>query len=140
MAEYVITDTQMTALADAVRSVTGGESDLTLAQMIQAIGGMTMPIPRITMASTDTTATLDPNKLYVFPEMATLTITLAAITDNTIANEYHFIFESGSTATTLTVPAAINQPDGFTVEADTVYEVSIMEGNMTAQGWAVSAS
>ncbi len=34
MAEYVITDTQMTALADAVRDVTGGSGGLTHAQMV----------------------------------------------------------------------------------------------------------
>lgn len=94
--------------------------------------------PRVAMASTDTTPTLDPNTFYVFPEMATLTPTLATPTDNTIVNEYHFVFDSGSTATVLTLPASVLQPDGFTVEADMHYEVSILEGAMTAQGWAVT--
>jgi len=111
------------------------------AQQVQtAIAGKADKIPRIAKASTDTTAEIEPNKLYVFPEMASLTITLAAITDNTIVNEYHFIFESGSTATVLTLPASVLQPDGFTVEANMHYEISILEGAMTAQGWAVSAS
>ncbi len=140
MAEYVITDTQMTALADAVRSVTGGSGSLTLAQITEAVGGMTMPIPRITKTSADTTSALDPNKLYVFPEMASLTITLNTPSNANIANEYHFCFDSGSTATVLTLPATILQPDGFTVEANMHYEISILEGAMTAQGWAVSSS
>ncbi len=140
MADYVITDSQMTALADAVRSVTGGSSNMTLAQIIEAVGGMTMPVPRITMASTDTTPTLDLNKFYVFPEMASLAPTLNTPSDNTIVNEYHFSFDSGATATVLTIPASILQPDGFTVEANMHYEVSILEGAMTAQGWAVNAS
>ena len=96
--------------------------------------------PRVAMTASDTTPTLDPNKLYVFPEMATLTPTLASPTDNTIVNEYHFVFDSGSTATVLTLPASVLQPDGFTVEANMHYEVSILEGAMTAQGWAVSGS
>jgi hypothetical protein len=95
--------------------------------------------PRVAMTAQDTAPTLEPNKLYVFPEMASLAPTLATPTDNTIVNEYHFIFASGATATTLTLPATINQPDGFTVEANHVYEVSILENCMTAQGWAVSA-
>ena len=140
MADYVITDTQMTALADAVRGVTGGNGTLNLSQIITAIGGMTMPIPRITKTSADTTPTLDPNKLYVFPEMATLTPTLNTPSDATILNEYHFCFDSGATATVLTLPASVLQPDGFTVEANTHYEISILEGAMTAQGWAVSSS
>jgi len=94
--------------------------------------------PRVAMASTDTTPTLDPNKLYVFPKMATLTPTFTTPTDNTIVNEYHFVFDSGATATVLTLPASILQPDGFTVEANTHYEISILEGAMTAQGWAVT--
>lgn len=105
----------------------------------QDISGKADKIPRIAKASTDTTATIQPNKLYVFPEMASLAITLAAITDSTIVNEFHFIFESGAAATTLTIPATIRQPEGFTVEANHVYEISILEGSMTAQGWAVTA-
>ena len=96
--------------------------------------------PRVAMASTDTAAMIQPNKLYVFPEMASLAITLAAITDNTIVNEFHFIFESGSTATVLTLPGTVIQPDGFTVEANMIYEVSILENCMTAQGWAVTSA
>lgn len=95
--------------------------------------------PRVAMTASDTTVTIDPNKLYVFPEMASLAITLAAITDNTVVNEYHFVFDSGSTATVLTLPASVLQPDGFTVEANMHYEISILEGAMTAQGWAVTA-
>lgn len=99
-----------------------------------------MPIPRITKTSADTTPTLDPNKLYVFPEMASLAPVLASPSDNSIANEYHFLFTSGATATTLTLPGTVIQPDGFTVEANMIYEVSILENCMTAQGWAVSSS
>lgn len=94
---------------------------------------------RISKTAQDTTALLDPNKLYVFPEMASLTITLATPTDNNVVNEYRFMFTSGATATTLTLPGSVAQPDGFMVEANHVYEVSILENCMTAQGWAVTA-
>lgn len=93
----------------------------------QDISGKADVVPRIAKTAQDTTATIDPNKLYVFPEMASLTITLAAITDNTIVNEYHFIFESGATATTTTFPA-IPGLDDFAAEANTAYEVSVLEG------------
>ncbi len=95
--------------------------------------------PRAAMTASDAAPALDPNKLYVFPAMASLAPTLNAPSDNSIVNEYHFIFTSGATATTLTLPAAVLQPDGFTVEANHVYEVSILENCMTAQGWAVTA-
>lgn len=96
--------------------------------------------PRVLIsASSSAIPPLSPNTLYVFTGDATaLSITLAAPTNNNIENEYHFIFNSGSTATTLTLPNTIRQPDGFTVEANHVYEVSILEDNMTAQGWEVT--
>ena len=95
--------------------------------------------PRIVKTSSDTVAELEPNKLYVFPEMSALTITLATPSDATIANEYHFMFTSGATATTLTIPSTVSEPSGFTVEANMTYEVSIMENCMLVNSWAVSS-
>ena len=82
--------------------------------------------PRQEMQNTDTTVTLDPNKLYVFPEMASLTVTLAEPSDANVANEYHFFFTSGSTATTLTLNDVLS--DAYSIEANMKYEVSILEG------------
>jgi lysophospholipase L1-like esterase len=127
------------AVPSKVSQLTNDSGYQTAAQVQTAIAGKADKTQRIAMTSADTTPTLDPNKLYVFPEMASLAPTFAAPSDNTIVNEYHFIFTSGATATTLTVPASVKQPDGFTVEANHVYEVSILENCMTAQGWAVSA-
>ena len=93
-------------------------------------------IPRQEMQNTNTTVTLQPNILYVFPEMASLTVTLATPTDNTIANEYHFFFTSGSTATTLTLNNVLS--DAYSIEANTKYEVSILEGVAYIEGVANS--
>jgi len=93
---------------------------------------------RIEKTSSDTTAELDPNKLYIFPEMASLTYTLAAPADTSIANEYHFVFRSGATATELVHPANVSVPDGFAVDKNKVYEISILEGCLAYQSWAVS--
>lgn len=122
-------------------AVTSGDNGKFLRVVSGAWAAESVPFqtPRVAMISTDTTPTLDPNKLYVFPEMASLAITLATPTDATIVNEYHFIFTSGATATTLSIPATVNQPDGFSVDANMVYEVSILEGCMTAMSWEVSS-
>ena len=111
-------------------------------------GAVTVTIPegfggsggtvRIEKGSTDTSVELEPNKLYIFPEMAELTITLAEPSDTGIANEYHFVFQSGATATTLSIPDAIKIPSGFTVDVNKIYEISILEGCLCAQSWAVS--
>lgn len=93
---------------------------------------------RIEKLSTDTEVTIDPNKFYVFPEMEALSITLGEATDTSVVNEYHFVFQSGATATTLSLPDTIKVPDRFTVEENKVYEISILENCLAYQSWAVS--
>ena len=93
---------------------------------------------RVEKTASDTTVELEPNKLYVFPEMASLTYTLAAPADTSVANEYHFVFQSGATATELVHPAIVSVPDNFTVEKNKVYEISILEGCLAYQSWAVN--
>lgn len=89
-------------------------------------------IERIEKLSTDTTVTLEPNKLYVFPEMESLTYTIGEGT-----GEVHFIFRSGATATRVVHPDGVNI-GSFTVDANKIYEVSILEGLLTSQNWSVS--
>ena len=89
-------------------------------------------IERIEKLSTDTTVTLEPNKLYVFPEMESLAYTIGEGT-----GEIHFIFKSGATATRVVHPAGVNI-GSFMVDANKVYEVSVLEGLLTSQSWAVS--
>lgn len=93
---------------------------------------------RIEKDAVDTEVTLEPNKLYIFPEMATLNITLSDNVDASVANEFHFVFQSGATATTLALPETIVMPDGFSVDANKIYEISILETMMLAQSWAVN--
>lgn len=89
-------------------------------------------IERVEKLSTDTTVTLEPNKLYVFPEMESLTYTIGEGT-----GEVHFIFKSGATATRVVHPSNVNIGN-FSVDANKVYEVSILEGLLTSQNWSVS--
>lgn len=89
-------------------------------------------IERIEKLATDTTVTLEPNKLYVFPEMESLTYTIGEGT-----GEVHFIFKSGATDTRVVHPSNVNIGN-FTVESNKVYEVSILEGLLTSQNWSVS--
>ena len=64
--------------------------------------------------------------------MASLTYTIGEGT-----GEVHFIFKSGATATRVVHPAGVNI-GSFTVDANKIYEVSILEGLLTSQSWAVS--
>ena len=53
------------------------------------------------------------------------------------AGEVHFFFRSGATATRVVHPTGVNIGN-FSVDANKVYEVSILEGLLTSQSWAVS--
>ena len=77
--------------------------------------------------STSSTQEIQPNKFYKFGEVSSLNITLAAITDTSVLNEYMFEFTSGSTATTLTLPNTIKWLETPTIESNKIYQCSIVD-------------
>lgn len=85
----------------------------------------------------DTTFTLPANQYHTWGEVAALTLTLAAEQAG-VVNEYHFAFDSGATATTLSLPEGI-QTD-IVVESNTHYECSIIDNYMTFRDWPVEVS
>lgn len=93
-------------------------------------------IPRITKTTIDNISSIEPNKYYVFPEMSSLTITLGGELDNSIVQEYKFRFISGNTATTLILPNTIIGE--INIEANKIYEVSIIDNLLLSQSWEVS--
>lgn len=84
----------------------------------------------------DTTLTLPANQYHTWGEVAALTLTLAAETSG-VANGYWFSFDSGDTATTLSLPETV-QTD-IVVEPNTHYECMIVDNYMTFYDWEVSA-
>ena len=91
-------------------------------------------VPRIELS--DSVTTIEPNKFYVFPEMASLSITFGGEQDKEIIQEYKFRFISGATPTTLSLPESV--VGDITVDANCVVEVSIIDGYAVSQSWAVS--
>lgn len=85
--------------------------------------------------STDTAFTLMPNYKYLFGEKASLSLTLGAITDPTIVNHYMFEFTSGSTATTLSLPASIKWTTEPSIKPNKVYQISIENNLGVIQEW-----
>lgn len=110
----------------------GGKAHIYDGSEALAITIETGGIERIEKLSTDTTVTLEPNKLYIFPEMENLAYTIGEGT-----GEVHFIFRSGATATRVVHPSNVNI-GSFSVDANKVYEVSILDGLLTSQNWSVS--
>ncbi len=88
------------------------------------------------MTSENEDVTLNPNETYVFPEMVTLSIQLGNSTS--MYDEYHLFFKSGANATTLSLPSSVKLPDGFSIEPNMEYELSISENLALCQGWAIN--
>lgn len=84
------------------------------------------------------TQALDAGKIYHFTgALTSLTVTLNAAASGQLA-QYHFDFESGSTAATVTI-TGVTWPDGsFTPEANKRYEVDILNGYAVVMAWEVS--
>ena len=80
----------------------------------------------------DTTFELPPNQYHTWGEVASLTITLGTGTSGQ-ANGYWFSFDSGDTATTLSLPETIITD--IVVEPNMHYECSIVGNYMTFEEW-----
>lgn len=83
----------------------------------------------------DSEVVIEPNQLYVFPEMASLSVTLGGEADSGAVQEYQFRFISGAVATTLILPDAVK--GDITVDANSVVEVSVVDNYAISQSWAV---
>ena len=141
MAQYVVTDTQLTALADAIRAKAGIVGTLEFpSDFITAVGaietGYSWEEVTISTAGAVTQA-LDPGKLYHFTGALTaLTITLNAPASGLA--HYHFDFNEPSTAFNPTLPSGVKLPDGNSWDASKHYEVDILNNYGAVLAWAAS--
>lgn len=99
--------------------------------------------PRQQMQDTDVNVTLQPNILYVFPEMASLTVTLAEPSNTDIVNEWHWFFDSGETACVFTLQNQDGSQvytDAYSIDANMRYEVSVLNNVAYIKGVAITAN
>lgn len=91
----------------------------------------------------DTSDTLYPNIMYEFGEVPSIDIGLSTPVSGEV-NEWQFSFDSGSTATTFSVPAGVVWTSTVTIEASMHYEVNIVYDETSERylgiivGWANS--
>lgn len=96
-------------------------------------------MPIINHGISNTTYTLTPNVCHIWGTVNNLNLTLAVPEDNTIVNEYWFIFQSGATPTNVTLPIGllwdsnIDTTSQF-IEANTMYEFHICNGIVRVGG------
>lgn len=81
--------------------------------------------PVVNHETSDTTFTLTPNTYHIWGEVSTLTLTFGAGETGYLA-EYMFEFQSGNTATVLTLPNTVKWPVTPTIAANKIYQVSIV--------------
>lgn len=84
----------------------------------------------------DAAASIAPadNRRYKCGELTSLTIT-----DPPATGHYVIIFTSGATPTTTTIPATILGLESFAPEANTIYEINVLDNRAVYHGWGVSA-
>lgn len=113
-----------------------------LSQELQTIidNGLTFVVkPHIDkVVMTETTATLEPDKFYLFGEVSALNITLAPV-EESYASQYIFQFTSPlESPTTLTMPVTIIWSDIPTIKGGMTYQVSVVEGLAMITGWTTA--
>lgn len=72
---------------------------------------------------------------YECGELTSLTISNPPAT-----GAWSIVFTSGSTATTTTIPGTILGLESFAPDANTIYEINVLDNRAAVGSWAVSAS
>lgn len=107
--DYVLTETDKTEIANLV-------SDMSVVEV----------------SGTSPVIVAEANTRYVCGELSTLDFTPS---DSGICD---VIFTSGSTATVVTLPNDVVMPSGYSISADTKYELNFMDGLGVFQSWSTT--
>lgn len=134
-------DTDLTSIANAIRTKGGTSGALSFPNgFISAVEAVKTAqwTEQTVSAGGAVTQALDPYVIYHFTGALTaLTITLNAAASGQIA-QYHFDFDCGSTAPTVSIPATVTLPDGNSFDANKHYEVDILNSYGVVAAWANS--
>ena len=88
-----------------------------------------------TVSGTTPTITPVANNIYKCGELSSL-----AVSSPPATGAYSIVFTSGSTATTTTIPATILGLENFSAEANTMYEINVLDNRAVIGSWAVSST
>lgn len=110
-------------VSSVVESNSGGSSE-----------GGSSAYAEVDHGTSDTTFELTPNTFHVWEEVTSLNLTLGAETSG-VANEYLFQFTSPATPTSLTLPDDIKFSEDLVIEANKIYQISILKGLGSVLSW-----
>ena len=86
----------------------------------------------VTVEGSTPTITPAANTIYNCGELTSLTIS-----NPPASGAYSIVFTSGSTATTTTIPSPILGLESFAAEANTLYEINVLDNRAVVGSWAV---
>ena len=87
-----------------------------------------------TVAGASASITPAKNNIYNCGTLTSLTISNPPATGS-----YSIVFTSGATPTTTSIPATILGLEDFSAEANTIYEINVLDNRAVVGSWAVSA-
>jgi hypothetical protein len=106
-----------------------------------AVLNFTIPTGCYTIVQqTAASATIAPQTLNIWGEMASLNITLGAPANAAMMNEYIFMFNSGATPTALTLPADVKFQTPVSIDSNKHYEVNIVYNAVNDEYYGMIAS
>ena len=141
MSNYIVDGTDLTSVANAIRTKGGTSGTLAFPNgfisAVEAIVTAQWTEQTVSTAGAVTQA-LDPYVIYHFTgALTSLTITLNAAASGQIAH-YHFDFNCGSTAPTVSIPNTVTMPDSNSFDSSKHYEVDILNNYGAVIAWALS--
>lgn len=106
-----------------------------------AVINFTIPTGCYTIVQqTAASATIAPQTLNIWGEIASLDITLGAPANAAMMNEYIFQFNSGATPTVLTLPADVKFQTPVSIDSNKHYEVNIVYNAVNDEYYGMIAS
>lgn len=114
-----------------IQSFRSDRGEVTQARVLSPGGGglRTVELPGAAL-----TLTPEPDTLYRCGELTELTIS-----DPPALGAWMIVFRSGETPTRTTVPDSVLGLEKFAAEADTVYELNVIDGRALAAAWESAA-
>lgn len=113
------------------------DNGLTYSNIINGVfeaGALSATPATVSVSSVTPTITPEANTIYQCGELSSLTITNPPAT-----GAWSVVFTSGATATVTTFPASILGLEDFAAEANTLYEINVLDNRAVIGSWAVSA-
>lgn len=120
--------------ADAANTYQTKNNYVTNVQLSEQLNNYVRKNDPQVIEQTETTVEIQPNVLNVWGTVASLTITFAEV-DATKYNEFMIQFVSGATPTTLTLPNTVSWLTEANIEANTTYQISIVNNLGIMEGW-----